>query len=755
MGISKGRVSGSSNPTQARFQLRAVLILFFLALAVPLLLLFQRIYWQLENEMLFQLRSTSDELVSRINTRLQEILLPEETRPFDEYNFYKVDQIPLQASKGLIYSPLSEYPPKNTIPGLIGYFQVNPDGSLQSPIVPKLEEGEVVPTLAPDELARRIRATDQLYSLLSEEGPANGSVSDVKQPAMVSDKAPSKGIAAPKPTELNSREIAKVVLDNRVSSQQVMPERLLESKNSFLDNAQKVTDLNLDSKYLPLKRKKSKEDASFAGGAAPQPETNVRERRREKVDLAVSAASLEDAPQKSDDTTDELQSSHLGSIEEKNIPLPGSLAGSEGRIEAKASESDVRGQRKFEAPENAREAKKMRTAVRVLTLEGEVDPFQFKVLDPEHFLFVRKVWRNGQRYLQGFVTDGDALVRDLIATPFQGSSVSQNSTLIVGYQGVYFKRLEGEHFSSSTKTDREIVLQRSTLAAPFDDVELLFTTPQLPVGPGASAVNALAYVIVSVLLLGFFGVYALGLGQISLAKERSDFVSAVSHELRTPLTSIRMYSEMLRADWVMDDAKKRTYYDYIFRESERLSRLIANVLQFSKLANTSAELELKLSSPKLLLDLARQSASSQAEAAGFALAVSYDDRRPEASPSAVVQADEDAFQRICINLVDNALKFSAASERKEIVISMRVDEQEAHFSVRDFGPGVPRTEMKNIFKLFYRAEDEMSRTTKGTGIGLALVRELASKMNARVDLRNMNPGAEFCLKMPLVRQEAN
>ena len=96
---------------------------------------------------------------------------------------------------------------------------------------------------------------------------------------------------------------------------------------------------------------------------------------------------------------------------------------------------------------------------------------------------------------------------------------------------------------------------------------------ELTLGTGAYLVNALA-VLLSLLIPGvLYGVYRLGGGQIELAQERSNFVSAVSHELKTPLTSIRMYGEILRAGWVESEDKKRSYYDFIFFESERLSRL--------------------------------------------------------------------------------------------------------------------------------------------------------------------------------------
>ena len=128
-------------------------------------------------------------------------------------------------------------------------------------------------------------------------------------------------------------------------------------------------------------------------------------------------------------------------------------------------------------------------------------------------------------------------------------------------------------------------LYSATLEAPLDTVELAFRVGSVPRSGGAVVVDALALTLVLVLLVGHYGLYRLGLQQIDLAVQRSDFVSAVSHELKTPLTAIRMYGEMLRAGWVQDETRRQAYYDFIFFESERLSRLIANVLQWARLTN--------------------------------------------------------------------------------------------------------------------------------------------------------------------------
>ena len=132
--------------------------------------------------------------------------------------------------------------------------------------------------------------------------------------------------------------------------------------------------------------------------------------------------------------------------------------------------------------------------------------------------------------------------------------------------------------------------------------------------------------------------------------------------------------------------------------------------------------------------------SSQVERAGFELRFIQD----ESVNDARISIDEDCFTQIIINLVDNAIKFSKdAAEKVVEVRSKRVANGQIVFSVRDFGPGVQRDQMKKIFELFYRLESELTRETIGTGIGLSIVYQLTTAMGGSVDLVNVDPGAEF------------
>jgi signal transduction histidine kinase len=288
-------------------------------------------------------------------------------------------------------------------------------------------------------------------------------------------------------------------------------------------------------------------------------------------------------------------------------------------------------------------------------------------------------------------------------------------------------------------------LHRARLSAPLADMDLAWTVRHLPASPAAMLVRWAGVVLFVVLVAGFLALYRLGVRQLQLARQQQDFIAAVSHELKTPLTSIRMYGELLRAGWVPED-RRREYYDYIHDEAERLSRLIANVLQLARLERDTLQLDVKACTVGTLCDLLRSRIRGQVERAGFDMALRC---AADVAPLEV-QADADAVLQVIINLVDNALKFAAlATERRIEVTVHRADARHVALDVRDFGPGVPAAQRRRVFEPFVRGGSELTRDTQGTGIGLALVRQLARAMGGDVELLPAAPGALFRLRLPL------
>ena len=309
----------------------------------------------------------------------------------------------------------------------------------------------------------------------------------------------------------------------------------------------------------------------------------------------------------------------------------------------------------------ADDAPAAKVEVSVRTFAGELDPLELGVLDTGHLVLFRNVWREGQRYVQGALIEREAFVEAAVANSYRASNVATVARLTVAFQGRVLNEIETLNSYVSPGSSRELagdMLHRARLSPPFGDVELTFFVDRLPRAPGATLLAWVAVTLTVVLCGGFLLMYRFAVGQMRLARQQQDFVSAVSHELKTPLTSIRMYGEMLKSGWA-DEAKRQTYYDYIHSESERLSRLIENVLHLARLMRNTQRFDLRSVAVAELLDVVRSKVATQVERAGFTLSIRND--TPEGT---AVVVDLDCAAQIFINLVDNALKFSAGAAAK-------------------------------------------------------------------------------------------
>ncbi len=239
-------------------------------------------------------------------------------------------------------------------------------------------------------------------------------------------------------------------------------------------------------------------------------------------------------------------------------------------------------------------------------------------------------------------------------------------------------------------------------------------------------------------------IYRFTQSKVALASKRQDFVSAITHELKTPLTAIKMYAELLQNSWVANEEKKQRYYGQIASEADRLSRLIQNVLNLSKLDGNRWNVQLRKERPKAVLDDFIATYSKNIEKQGFELTVSTDTD----ADNITVLIDRDAVMQILMNLVDNSLKFSKNASYKMVNIELRVNGGDLYLAVRDYGPGIPAAEMKKVFQEFYRVENEMTRSTSGTGIGLSMVKKLCTLTNMKIEIENANPGLRTKIHFP-------
>ena len=234
--------------------------------------------------------------------------------------------------------------------------------------------------------------------------------------------------------------------------------------------------------------------------------------------------------------------------------------------------------------------------------------------------------------------------------------------------------------------------------------------------------------------------------EMALARQKSDFVSNVSHELRTPLSLIRLYAETLEMGRLNSREKYQEYYCIIRKESERLSALINNILDFSRIEAGRKEYDFRETDLRELVRNTLDSYRYQIEQHGF----SYEERIDEVPP---LRVDRESMARSLLNLVNNALKYS--QDRKYIGVKLYRENGSVRLEVIDHGIGIPHQEQQKIFEKFYRVGDPLVHNTKGSGLGLSLVRHIVQAHGGEVLVDSApGEGSKFTIALP-VKQEEN
>lgn len=226
-----------------------------------------------------------------------------------------------------------------------------------------------------------------------------------------------------------------------------------------------------------------------------------------------------------------------------------------------------------------------------------------------------------------------------------------------------------------------------------------------------------------------------------LSVMKSDFVANVSHELKTPVSLVRMFGELLLSNRVASEDKRREYLQIILNESERLTALIDNVLDFAKLERKKSAFELAEADVGEVVARAVEVYRYRAEREGISLETSLE------RPSPVALLDERAIELAVINLIDNALKYAKSGKRVLIVVTTRGKRVEIR--VTDFGPGIPRDDRRRIFGRFVRGNVRAEAPVRGSGIGLALVLHIAKAHGGKAWVESEEgKGATFIISLP-------
>ena len=254
-------------------------------------------------------------------------------------------------------------------------------------------------------------------------------------------------------------------------------------------------------------------------------------------------------------------------------------------------------------------------------------------------------------------------------------------------------------------------------------------------------------------VVAFTMLIALGLGmsyravrrEMEIARMRTDFVSNVSHELRTPLATIRISAEMLSLGMVPPGAKQQEYHDTILSETERLSRLIDNVLDFARIEQGRKKYRFREGSVVDLFVEVQRVTQDFLNSAGFQLDVEIQRDLPR------LEFDQDALVQALLNLVTNAVQYTSSEdpERRIITLSAYQERDTIVLAVRDRGDGLDPQDQKRVFDKFVRGGDPLTRTVRGTGLGLSIVQHIAEAHGGEVGLTSeKGVGSTFQLSIP-------
>lgn len=297
------------------------------------------------------------------------------------------------------------------------------------------------------------------------------------------------------------------------------------------------------------------------------------------------------------------------------------------------------------------------------------------------------------------------------------------------------------------RTDRDVeaVALRMPVGKALPHWEVVLYTADGMVGGYGAGVKIISGMLVVILFAVLFGGGALLVREMHRmrrdAQQKTSFVANVSHELKTPLTTIRMYADLLSEGRVSDPEKTARYLKAMVRESHRLTRLVNNVLDFSRLEQHRKQYQLTTFDVREVVQETVDSQRARIGEAGMELSISLPENGAE------IASDRDVVQQVLLNLMDNAVKYAAEGRR----LSISLDWIDIGWEIRvaDGGAGVPYQYRQRIFERFFRIDDSLTAQSQGCGLGLSISRRLLAGLGGTLEYEPGQPnGACFVVTLP-------
>ncbi len=663
----------------------------------------------LEGARLGEFAEVAEQVRQDVKRKLDEFIRVEQQRPYTDYLYYYVPDtvVSNEQSLPLLRSPLAEQMGNSLA---YGYFQIEPDDKVITPYY----QDEQIQEASSGELRREVQ--EHVLNIRQNVLPVIGA------------RREALAWASPPATDLREGEVAR--------------ERGDALDEEQADEAQQMKGLSSRSKAYAIESLQQK---------AQTPQVVTQDRA-----IAFSNQAIPPSPQQSTEPTQILRERQASAMHDEIAEQEQTgRVGSQPTRQVRSDQGERVGQGPTLRPSQAEQQ------VQVVTTPVEeehaedanvsdkvqirIEPFVPVVVPggpsrPAIFggqvFLLRHVQIEDRHLLQGFQLDEERLVRE----------VEESARRFVR-EGMAFAFPQLHRQDNGSGRAGEKTAYTAILDFGFGD--LILHLQELDPAWITKRIGELQHVYLGIIAvvavaatLALASLWRTAQAQVALANKKDEFISAVSHELRTPLTSIRMYAEMLENNWFTAKEKAAEYHRNIRQESERLSRLIENVLDFSRLQKGRKQYDIRLGDlNRCVTDVVTVMRPYAAEH-GFAIETDLASLESTAF-------DRDAVVQIVVNLLDNAVKYARSATDKTILVRTQSMDGFTIIEVEDHGPGVPHRQQKKIFDEFYRhihdapQGSEAAGQTPGTGLGLTLVKRFAEAHHGHVEFVPAQPSGSI------------